>query len=214
MKKILFLVLLAAESAFFLSCSRLPYSSEINSEQLIDFTQYDQHANFYSYKTYAIVDSVSVIKNGDSTRVKDANSDALISQIKKNMGQLGYQLVNVSGKPDLGINVTVIKTTTNYYYPGWYWGYPGYYPPNYWGYPSYGYWYPYYPTYVYSSSTGTVILDMLDLKNAASNDNKIFIVWTAYIRALLDANVTMQEINDNVDQCFSQTKPFQSMILR
>ena len=209
MKKKLSILFLVTGIILLLSCSRLPYNSEINSEQLVVITQYDEHSNFLSYHTFAIVDSVSYIKNGDSTRVKNENTVAIIQRIVDNMTRLGYQKVNVSEKPDLGINVSAIKVTTNYYFPGWYWGYPGYYPPYYWGYPGYGYWYPYYPTYIYSSSSGTLIFDMLDLKNADENQ-KIFLIWTGYIRGLLDSGHSMQTILENVDQCFNQTKPFQT----
>jgi len=199
---------LVATVMFMMSCATYPGMDSRLAEDLVDITKYDLGTNFKQFRTFSIVDSVVFIKNGkDSVRVLENQTRALLSEITGNMQARGYTLVDrKTGKPDLGINVSAIKVTNvSYYYPGWYWDYYGYYDPYYWGYPGYNYWYPYYPPAVSTYSTGTVIIDMLDLKNAAAHNNKLYVVWVAIIRGLLTGYHTEQDILTNVDQCFTQT---------
>ncbi len=96
--------------------------------------------------------------------------------------QEDLNLVNGSAKPDLVINVSRIYNTNtgiiqydNYYnYYGSMWD-----PYNY-GYPGYGYYSPYsYATYTIRE--GALSIDLLDLKNASTN-NRIQVLWTGLIR--------------------------------
>jgi len=193
---------------FMFSCASYPGLDSRLAEDLVDITKYDVNTAFSQFRTFSIVDSVTVIKNGtDSTRVLNPQAQSLLAEITANMQARGYTLVNLkTGNPDLGINVAVVKVTNiSYYYPGWYWDYYGYYDPAYWGYSGYGYWYPYYPPEVTYYNSGTVIIDMLDLKNAKIHDNKLYVVWNAYIRGLMTGYHTTQDILGNVDQCFAQT---------
>ena len=208
MKRKIKMLTMVATVMFMISCATYPGMDSRLAEDLVDITKYDLGTNFKEFKTFSIVDSVVFIKNGkDSVRVLDNQTRALLAEITGNMQARGYQLVSrTTGKPDLGINVSAIKVTNvSYYYPGWYWDYYGYYDPYYWGYPGYNYWYPYYPPAVSTYSTGTVIIDMLDLKNAPAHNNKLYVVWVAIIRGLLTGYHTEQDVLTNVDQCFTQT---------
>lgn len=197
---------LPAAIVFMISCATYPALDSRLEEDLVDITKYDVGTDFTQFVTFSIVDSVLVIKGNDSSKILDPKADALLNQIKENMQARGYTLVNrKTGHPDLGINVGVVKVTNiSIYYPGWYWDY-GYYNPYYWGYPSYNYWYPYYPPEISSYTTGTIIIDLVDLKNAPSHNNKLYVVWVAIIRGLMTGYHTTQEVLDNVDQCFEQT---------
>jgi hypothetical protein len=200
--------MLATEAAvvFMMSCATYPGLDSRLAEDLVDITKYDVKTDFTQFKTFSIVDSVSVINNKDSSKVLDSQAQALLNQIIGDMKSRGYTKVDrKTGNPNLGINVGVVKiTNVSYYYPGWYWNY-GYYNPAYWGYSIYEYWYPYYPPEVTSYSTGTVIIDMVDLKNVPHHDNKLYIVWVAIIRGLMTGYHSTQDVLDNVDQCFAQT---------
>ena len=187
------------------SCSFYPDDYEINSEQLVDITKYDVNADFSSFRTFAIADSVSLIKDGDSTRLSTPEARQIIDRIVKNMQDRGYARVGRTEEPHLGINVAAIEVTSVYYYPGWYWDYYAYYDPWYWGYPEYNYWYPYYPPVVNYYASGTLVIDLLDLKNAPAHNNKLYLIWTAYIRGLMNGTHTSQQILENIDQCFIQT---------
>jgi len=170
------------------------------------YTKYDTSIKFNQFKTFSIVDSIAYISPTDSGKVLDADAQAVLNQITQNMTSRGYVLVNKNQNPDLGINVAAVKNiNVQVYYPGWYWGYPGYFPPWYWG--GGGYYYPYYPTYITSYSTGTLLIEMVDLKNVTP-DGKMYIRWNAYIRALLTNSHTLNQIKESIDQAFRQTKVF------
>jgi len=207
MKRKITMLTLVVMVIFIWSCATYPGMDSRLAEDLVDITKYDVNTNFTQFKTFSIVDSVTVIKDfKDSLKILNPEAEALLNEIIRNMEARGYQLVNrKTDHPDLGINVGVVKVTNvSYYYPGWYWDY-GYYDPYYWGYPNYYYWYPYYPPVVSSYSSGTVLIDMLDLKNAKSHNDKLYVVWVAIIRGLLTGYHTTQDILNNVDQCFTQT---------
>ena len=204
MKTKLFTILIIGMMAI-TSCTKYPPSTGRLTEDLVIYTQYDKTISFNNYKTFSIVPAVSYINGKDSSTITTPDAIALLDKIVADMENRGFSKVTNLQHPDLGINVTAIKaTTTTVYYPGWYWGYPGYYPPDWWGYPGYGYSYPYYPTYISSYSSGSVIIDLVDLKNKTS-DNKIMIRWNAFIRGLLTNTHTQDDVLKSVDQAFNQT---------
>lgn len=199
-----------------MSCATYPGVDSRLEEDLVDITKYATGTDFTQFKTFSIVDSVTVIKDyHDSSKISDFQTQALLSEIIINMERRGYvQVDRKTGNPDLGINVGAVKVTNvSYYYPGWYWDY-GYYDPSYWGYPACYYWYPYYPPAVSYYSTGTVIIDLLDLKNAKIHNNKLYVDWVAVIRGLLTGSHTQDEVLDNVDQCFNQTPQIRAKLLK
>jgi hypothetical protein len=181
------------------SCTKYPPDSERLLEDLAVYTQYDVQANFNDYKTFSVAPTIVYIDGKDTSTLNNTNATALLNSVALNMTNRGFQQIANTAKPDLAINVTAIKnTTTTVYSPGWYYGYPGYYP---WGYPSYGY--PYYPTYVTSYSTGSVIIDLVDLKNPVNNT--VMVRWNAFIRGLMTSTHTQSDIINSVDQAFIQT---------
>jgi hypothetical protein len=202
---------------FLISCAAYPGLDSRLAEDLVDITKVDLNTNFGQFRTFSIVDTVLVIIDGKKTeKLVNSQTQALLNQIIGNMQARGYQLVNrKTGSPDLGINVAVSKVTNvSYYYPGWYWDYYGYWDPYYWGYQDYYYWYPFYPPDVSVYSSGTVMIDMLDLKNAPSHGGKLYIVWVAIIRGLLTGYHTTQDVLDNVDQCFNQSPQIQRIVTK
>jgi len=206
MKPKILLILLMTWLFLVTSCSKYPPTSDRLLEDLVIYTKYDTSIKFNQFKTFSIVDSIAYISPTDSGKVLDADAQAVLNQITQNMTSRGYVLVNKNQNPDLGINVAAVKNiNVQVYYPGWYWGYPGYFPPWYWG--GGGYYYPYYPTYITSYSTGTLLIEMVDLKNVTP-DGKMYIRWNAYIRALLTNSHTLNQIKESIDQAFRQTKVF------
>jgi hypothetical protein len=204
MKRKLFIFIILGMLAI-TACTKYPPASDRVTDDLVVYTKYDVNINFSDYKTFAIVPAVAYIDGKDSASLTTPEAMALLDRITTNMVSRGFTQVPATGDPDFGINVTAVKnTTTTVYSPGWYWGYPGYYPPGWWGYPGYGYSYPYYPTYVTSYSSGTVIIDLADLKFKTSDD-KIMIRWNAYIRGLLNNSHTQSDVYTSVDQAFTQT---------
>lgn len=203
MKAKITLLILGTGLLFTISCTKYPPASSRLLEDLAVFTQYDVTVDFNQYKTFAISDSIGVITEKDSSRVKNSSTKAVVDAIIANMTARGFK--QVSKNADLGFNVVYFKAVhVSAYYPGWYWGYPGYYPPYGWGYPGYSYGYPYYPAYYTSYTSGTLSWDMIDLKNP-STDNKLFIRWNAYIRGLMTGSHTLSDITNSINTAFTQT---------
>lgn len=202
MKSGKWLPLLALLTLVLASCHKEAVSNLSNEESRIYITNYDSTVNFTSYKTYSISDSVAVI--GDNGNVKQSTPAdvAYINAVKKYMSAQGYTLVSKSSKPDVGIDVNRIMSTSTgvISYPDYYGSYGSYWDPYYWGYGGYDYYTPY--SYgVYSITQGAVSIDMLDLKNAATN-NKIVVIWTGLIRGegLSDATSADSQVKALFDQ--------------
>ncbi|HRI22742.1 MAG TPA: DUF4136 domain-containing protein, partial [Panacibacter sp.] len=143
------------------SCTKEPLSHLTPEESRIYITDYDSLADFSSFKTYSIADSVAVISNGTSPKQRTSTDAAYIDAVKKYMTQSGYQLVNKDQLPDIGININRIYNTSTGLVD--YSNYGGYWDPYYWGYAGYGYYVPY--AYgIYSVTEGLISIDMFDLK--------------------------------------------------
>ncbi len=197
------LLSLAGLSAAFMGCTKHPLDHINQDESRIYITDYDSSVNFASYKTYSISDSVAVINNGSFSKQLDTVDVAYITAVNKYMQQQGYVPVSKTQKPDLGININrIITISTGVISYNDYWGdYGGYWDPYYWGYSGYGYYLPY--TYgVYEVREGALSIDLLDLKNASSNQ-KINVIWTGLIRGsgIFDA----QTADSQVQALFNQS---------
>jgi hypothetical protein len=197
MQRMIVLVLLAISTLVVVSsCSKDPFKDMTEEESRIYITNHDSTVNFGSYKTYSIVDSVSIIDNGRFVGREATSWDLqVISAVQNAMNARGYLKVDRSQNPDLGINVgRVYNTSTNIVSLSDYWGsYGGYYDPYYWGYGGYDYYYP--PVYgVYQSTEGAMSIDMLDLKYATGSQT-IRVVWNGLIRGqgiFVNSNVQSQ----------------------
>lgn len=165
------------------SCTKDPLKNMAEDESRIYITNHDSTANFNSYKTYSIVDSVSLV-NDNRLAGKEATSwdMQVIDAVQNAMNARGFVKVDRTQNPDLGINVSrVYNTTTNVVNLTDYWDYyGGYYDPYYWGYGGYDYYFP--PAYgVYQTTEAALSIDILDLKDA-SGTQTIKGVWNGLIR--------------------------------
>lgn len=193
---------IVAIAATLTSCQKDPLNNLTNEESRIYITNYDSSANFSVYRTYSISDSVAVIQNGQSSKELTTVGTAYVNAVKKYMNQMGYTLVARNQNPDLGVNVNrIINTSTGVLsYPD-YWGYYGsYWDPYYWGYGGYDYYVPY--SYaVYQINEGALSIDLLDLRDAHSN-NQIRVVWTGLIRGegIFNESVADSQVKALFDQ--------------
>ena len=169
----------------FSGCTKDPLNNLTAEESRIYITNHDSTANFAAYKTYSLVDSVSVIADNKLEGKTVTSYDVqLLNALKASMQERGYTLVSKNAQPDLGVNVSRVTNTYTgvMSYPD-YWGYyDSFYDPYYWGYSGYEYYPPSYSYGVYQISEGGLTVEMLDLKDATSNGNKIKPVWTALAR--------------------------------
>ncbi len=208
MKYILFASLLTGAIAF-AACKKEPPTANL-SNNFVVLTNYDTAANFSNYKTFAIRDTI-VISTGNP---KDSlwygpTADSIIHACAANMKAVGYTQVFPGNGPtaDLGIQLIGIRNTVVYIGPAYWSSMPGYARPCYWGYCNgYPYYYPY--DYYYSVSTGSLTMQMADLKSAPAT-NAINMVWTANAFGQIggDSSFYVDQCLRSVDQAFAQS-PF------
>jgi len=152
-------------------------------ESRVYITNRDSTADFSSYKTYSIVDSVAVIQNNQQYDHELTAGDVqLLQDIKTQMAARGYVLVNSNDNPDLGINVSLISNSyvNVVQYPLDWWDMPGYWGGGYWGYPGYDYYFP--PTFGYYQTREDIMtIDLIDLKNA-TKEGQLAGIWNATLR--------------------------------
>ncbi len=205
MKIISLLAALIGISAVYTGCAKEPLDNINSNESRIYITDHDSSVNFSGFKTYSISDSVAVIQNGQSAMQLNGTDSAYIAAVKKYMSQAGYVQVAKTQTPDLGVNVNhIISTASGVITYGNYWGdYGGYWDPYYWGYPGYGYYVPYAYS-VYQIREGAISVDILDLKDAASN-KKINVIWTGLIRG---SGIFNASIADSQIQALFQQSPY------
>src|SRR5689334_25161875 len=117
-----------------LACRKTPDTSQLTNKFVV-ITNRDATANFGSYKTFHISDTVAYISNTPSADsiIVGAPAAALVNAVKTNMAARNYTFVARTANPDLGLKITAIKQLNAgvVYPPGWWWGY--------WGYPGYCY---------------------------------------------------------------------------
>jgi hypothetical protein len=198
------------------ACSSQPDPLKLYDELVVQ-TNFDPNVNFNTYTTYSLAtDTLGLVSNilGDDTIIVGANfARPVITAIKNNLNQRGFQQVGRRDDPDVAINVFVVKNLdvfqdVNFYnpygsgfYPG-YFGNPGYYYPSYYGYNSYYYGYPYVSTYV--TNNQVLVIEMVDLKNVSLN-NEVKVVWNTYMGDLYTALERNAQTLKGIDQAFAQS---------
>ena len=204
-KKLIVLFSLLILSSFILYSCYPDYGLTTSDYDTV-VTVYDSDADFKKL-TYAMPDSiVHFVEEGEEDNV-DRSKDALIlSTIQSNMSKLQYERVPVDTTADPpGFVIIVGVTVTDNYaavsYPGWgYWGgwgwwggYPG------WGYPG--------GTVVYSYTTGTIFMSMLD-PNKINADETFGAVWLARINGVVSNSSTSNvnnRITTRINDAFNQS---------
>jgi len=181
-------------------------------------TMYDEEADFSSYVTFHLLDTVMhVTEDGeDDPNLSREQDEFILGEIRQNMIDMNYvEMPNPDSlnRPDLELFVQVM--TTDFYtyfsywydywswYPGWNWYYPGY--PGYPWYPSYP-WYPgggYYNSY----STGTLMIEMLDTDVSDISAEHPGIVWMGLVDGLLTGNTSNSRarLDKQINQLFEQS---------
>lgn len=187
-----------------LSCRKEPDLSQLSSNFVVQ-TDAAKGVSFSNYKTYYISDTVALISASKTDTLLPADAaQQIVNTIKSNMEARGYTFVPKWMKPDLGINTLAVKDVdVGVVYPGWWWGYPGYWDPWYWGW-YYPYYYPW--TVAYSVTTGSVIGEIIDLKNVDA-DQKLQVVWTMSLNGALGSSGAnnLQRAIDGINQAYTQS---------
>lgn len=186
------------------ACRKEPDLSTLSGNFVVQTNAADD-ATFSNYKTYYISDTIALISdNKNDTVLIGPGAQQIISAIKSNMAGRGFTLVPKGARPDLGFNTTAFRNVTvGVVYPGWWWGYPGYWDPWYWGW-YYPYYYPW--SVAYSVTTGSVIGELIDLKNVDASQ-KLEVVWTYSLNGALSSSdqTNVTRAVDGVNQAFTQS---------
>lgn len=193
-------------SFIFVRCSKDPLENLNEDESRIYITNHDNTADFKSFTTFSIADSVAIIENNVLVKKQLASFDVtMINAMKTMMTQRGYAEVGKNADPDLVINLSRIynDVTGIIDYSVYYDSYFGYYDPFYWGYPGYNYFFP--PAFYgsYTIQVGGVNIDMFDAMNA-NDDHQLKLVWNGLIRG--EGTFTESKAEGNVMALFEQSK--------
>lgn len=191
--------LIISATLWLTSCSNDPVNDLSDLDSQVFITNRDKSANFKSFKTFSISDSVTVVQDNRSGTALTSLDRDILSRIITNMQNLGYTYVAGNKKPDVGL--TAARITNTYLNVGSspyssYWG--GYYG-GFYGYPSY---------YTYETSESYWSVSMLDIKNAdttaqGSDGRRYKVIWDAQIRGGGLAN--QDYVDEMVDSAFKQS---------
>lgn len=179
----------------------------LDTDHLV-YTNYNKQANFKTFETYFISDSILLIgEKKEPEYLKGEKAEAIVGTYIDNMDKKGYVRTDKKEEADLGIQVSYIANTKHFISytsnPYWWWGYPGYWSPYYWG--NWGYWDYSFPVY-YNYRVGTVLTEMIDLKAPQGSDKKLPVIWNSYVSGMLtgyekfDLNLAMRGINQSFIQ--------------
>jgi len=173
-------------------------------------TQYDQPSVsgvfnvFTDYSTFILrQDTLGFVSNRSTKtflleadlNVANGYVKPVIDLVGSNLATRGYERVEEDDNPDFAVNIVILDNFSFFQTIQ----YPGFYPGGYYGF--YGYYYPIVTTY-YSNYT-TLVIEIVDVKNATGNQYKV--IWKAFIG---DLNTTFDlrgKTLEAIDQAFVQS---------
>jgi hypothetical protein len=198
----LFIFLLAGWFAqFMISC--YPEGADSIQDYDIAMTNYDKSADFKTFSTFAIADTIVYFSNDKETSLSHEFDDQIVELVTRNFIEKGYSVVDTSENPSFVVTISAFSNINYAYYVdnwynnwSWYWGW--------WGAPFNPY-YPWYPVSVYSYRTGSVVIDMVS--TAPRTDGKANVVWTGIADGLLQGSSTsiLNRLDKQINQCFIQS---------
>lgn len=189
-----------------------PNGADYIEELDLVYTNYDATADFSTRLTYAIPDSVVKITgdiftdpdgDGKPTFVTGGYATTMLNRIKQNLNANGWQEVDKNANPDVIVLVVSMTQLNLFYYYDW--GYWGWWYPT-WGY-GWGWYYPYYPPYVTSYRSGTILMQMVDSKAATPAGENVPVLWSGVVNGLAEGSTTSinSRIQTTIDQAFVQS---------
>lgn len=176
------------------------------SEADVVVTLFDEDADFASFQTYSMPDSVvHIVSAGGGDDIRRDYDAEILGAVESNLATLGFTREVLAANADVLVLVAV-TTREEVGYTGYpwddYWGWYYPYPPDYgWG------WYPWYGGggTVYTYKTGTVFVQMLDPARADANLSLLPTVWIGALNGLAEGDAVEQRILAGIDQAFVQS---------
>ncbi len=192
------------------ACQKAPDMEQLSTDLMV-YTHYDNQCDFSQYKTFYIPDSLLKIDTRYTEpqyySTSDPRARQIVEAVVSEMSAKGYRQVADRNQADLGIILTYIKNTheyVGYVYPYW-WDYY-YWPMDYWD-PFYIDWYPYYPYSVgYSYTVGSLVTEMIALKDADKETKQLPFVWTSVLAGIETSNqINIANAVAGIYQAFEQS---------
>ncbi len=142
----------------------------------------------------------------DCENITHSFDSLILDTVRQNLEALGYvRIAKDSGElPDVVMLVGVLAANNWFaytYYP-WYTYYPGY------GYYGWGGYYPYYPvTAVVNYPTGTILMNLVSMKDGEADQKRAPSIWLGSINGLLSSgdSTATDRITSSIDQAFAQS---------
>lgn len=188
-------------------CGVEPDLNDLTQNMLVQ-TSFLDNIDFSNYTSFAIPpDTLGYVSNASQdTLVVGRYAADVVSKISFRMAKAGYVLTDKKNEPDLGVSAYVLDNQGFYQtvsYPNYMFGYPGY---GYSGFYNYGFggFYGYPLVQNFSYQTGTLVIEIIDLKNLTP-DKKYQVVWVAKIGDLYNSPDPSSKVLEAVDQAFDQS---------
>jgi Domain of unknown function (DUF4136) len=208
-------------------CIHEPSLEERTTQQIV-VTKFDPDANFASYATFAMPDSIVLRRSLDPLDSLDAAvaapenldpaiANPMLDEISAQLTSRGYTRVARTQGPDLGVVVTAVELVRVEQVSYGAWWNVGTAAPSYWGYNGAIFASPVaYETIAWQ--TGTVVVELADLRgprdaalavpnvtvDAGLSGAEIRVVWAAIIHGVIRQDTTAPPI-DSLRQAFAQS---------
>jgi hypothetical protein len=176
-----------------------PGGAEFVDDVDLVLTTHNETFNFDAPTTFSLPSQIpvitgSIIEGVDPEFLEPSKAELILTQIRSNMEDRGYEYVANPYLADLTILPATISTTTIVTYCDYWGGYWGWYYPYYGG--------CYYPS-AYAYTTGSLMMQMIQ------NDDTIEVrnVWGGVVNGLLkggDASIAAR-VQTGIDQAFAQS---------
>lgn len=192
-----------------------PGGPEYLSDMDIAMTTYDTSADFSTYSTYALPDTIVYLDNDSKIAIGTKFDSTILALVESELNALGYTKVTPTRTNQPSIVVTVSaysRDNYSYYvnnwgdYWGWYWDmlWPGYTFNPYYNWDLYGYSY-------YAYEDGAIVIDMIDNQNFYRGQNSqsrsLNILWKGIVKGIISGTEEQlkSRITNEIKQCFNQS---------
>lgn len=204
-------LMLTVSLALFMS-SCYPEGADTVEDYDVAITNYDKGADFSSFSTFAIPDTIVYFANDKNAKLDHQFDEQIIQVVTDNFIKRGYTKVENPETASFIVTVSAFSNVNYSYYIdnwynnwNWYWGW--------WPGGAFNPYYPWYPVSVYAYQSGSVVIDMIS--TTARSDNKVNVIWSGIADGLLQGTQQsiINRVNTQLNQCFIQS-PYLKKIRR
>lgn len=195
--------MLTVSLALFMS-SCYPEGADTIEDYDVAITNYDKGADFSSFSTFAIPDTIVYFANDKNAKLNHQFDEQIIQVVTDNFIKRGYSKVENPETASFIVTVSAFSNVNYSYYIdnwynnwNWYWGW--------WPGGAFNPYYPWYPVSVYAYQSGSVVIDMIS--TTARSDNKVNVIWSGIADGLLQGTQQsiINRVNTQLNQCFVQS---------